>query len=760
MTKILKLTVTLLLLSVCIPMLAKESQYKNRVEELMKKMTLEEKIGQLNLISDPYVSTGAGETNNHNLNIDELIRSGNVGNFLNVLGAEKTHRLQQIATEESRLGIPLLFGYDVIHGYKTMFPIPLAEAASFDLEAIKKSSHITSVEAAANGINWTYAPMIDIARDPRWGRIMEGAGEDVYLTSKVAVARVNGIQGASLADENTIAACAKHFVGYGGSFGGRDYAAMDVSRRMLEEVYFPPFKAAIEAGVASFMSAFNTVSGEPASGSRWLMTDILRKEWGYDGFVVSDWASVAETIAHGTSENTVEAAYNGLHAGIDMDMCGNLYINHTKQLLEEGRVTIEEIDEMVRRVLTIKFELGLFDNPYKYSNVENEKKKTLTKGNMDASHDVAKRSIVLLKNENNVLPLTKSAKKIAVIGPLANDKDAPLGNWRGMSESNSAVSLLEGIKAAVGSDVKVIYEEGCKLEKNTELSFFVDLEIENEDRSGFKAAIKAAKSADVVVMALGETAYMSGECRSYADINLKGLQRELLMEIKKTGKPIILTLFTGRPLVITDVVDYTDAILNVWLLGSQSGHAIADVLFGEYNPSGKLPASFPYHLGQVPVFYSELNTGRPYHNTPGSFSSKYRDIPNEPLYPFGYGLSYTTFEYSDIKLSKNSIGMDGSLTVSVKVKNSGNYDGEEVVQLYVRDVWGRGVARPLKELKGFEKVMIKKGETANVSFIITPDDLAFWTLDKKFAPEAGKFEIYVGTASNNLPLKAEFELTK
>ncbi|MFI3281633.1 MAG: beta-glucosidase BglX [Rikenellaceae bacterium] len=741
---------------------APKADTAKRIEELLKKMTFEEKIGQLNLISNPYISTGAGaaSADGHNADMDELVRSGQVGSFLNVLGAEETGRLQKIAAKESRLGIPLIFGYDVIHGYKTMFPIPLADAASFDREAMEMSAKYMSLEAAANGLNWTYAPMVDISRDPRWGRIMEGAGEDVYLSSEAAKARVKGIQGDSMADQATIASCAKHFVGYGGALAGRDYSSLDVSRRTLEEVYFPPFKAAVEVGAATFMSSFNTINGEPASGSRWLMNDILREEWGYDGFIVSDWASIAETIAHGTSENTFEAAYNGLNAGIDMDMCGDLYLPHAAKLVESGRISMEVIDDMVRRVLKVKFDLGLFDDPYKYSDPKREKKYTYTQENLEASREVARRSMVLMKNDNQTLPIAKSGKRIAVIGPLANDSDAPLGNWRAQAESNTAVTLLEGITQAVGDSCEVLYAKGCELEHNETLDFFVQLDIETEDRSGFAEAIELARSADVVVMALGETAYMSGECRSYADISLKGLQSELLAEIYKVGKPVVLTLFTGRPLVLTDDVDNTDAILNCWLLGSESGHAIADVLFGDYNPSGKLPASFPYHLGQVPIYYSALNSGRPYDPNPNGFSTKYRDIPNTPLFAFGHGLSYTTFEYEEISLSSDKLEMDGSLCVTATIRNSGKYDGAEVVQLYIRDIVGNGVSRPLLELKGFEKVFVKSGESVDVKFTLTPDDLAFYRIDKCFAPECGEFKIFVGGASDNLPLTSTFTLVE
>ncbi len=732
------------------------SKYDEQVEELLSKMTIEEKVGQINLVSNPYISTGADDSQDVGKDLEEYARSGSVGNFLNILGAEETYKLQKIATEESRLGIPLIFGYDVIHGFKTLFPIPLADAASFDREAMKASAAGAAMEAAANGLNWTYAPMVDIARDPRWGRIMEGAGEDVFLGEEAAKAKVHGFQGESLADNNTIAACAKHFAAYGAAVGGRDYNATEVSERALREVYFPPFKAAVDAGVQSFMSAFNTINGEPASTSHWLLTEVLRDEWGFNGFVVSDWASVGETIAHGTAKDGLEAAYDGLKAGVDMDMCADLYAKHTKELIESGRISEEEIDNYVRAILRTKFELGLFEDPYKYSNVEREKAITHSAELHASARDVAKKSIVLMKNNDEVLPFTDDVKHIAVIGPLGNDKDAPLGNWRALATDSSAVSLIEGLRAAAPKGCKITYTQGCKLVNNPNAKFFSQLEIEENDRSGFAAAVAAARAADVVVMAVGETAYMSGECRSYADINLKGLQKELIEAVAKVGKPMVMTLFTGRPLVLTDVVDNFDAILNCWLLGTESGNAIADVVFGKYNPSGKLPASFPYHLGQVPVFYSMLNTGRPYSPDKESFSTKYRDIPNTPLFSFGHGLSYTSFEYQDLTLSSDKLNADGTLTAKVTVKNTGKYCGEEVVQLYVRDILGNGVSRPLIELKGFEKVMIEAGQTATIEFTITPEDLAFYRIDKTFAPEAGEFTVFAGTASDNLTLQKNF----
>lgn len=736
------------------------NEMEKKVSELIKQMTLEEKLGQLNQFSNPYISTGTSESMEQNQNYDDMIRKGLVGSFLNVLGAEETMRLQKIAIEESRLGIPIIFGYDVIHGYKTMFPIPLADAASFDREAMKLSTRIAATEASANGIHWTFAPMVDISRDPRWGRIMEGAGEDVFLGEQAAIARIKGFQGDDLSEAGTIAACAKHFAAYGAAYGGRDYNMADMSERMMREVYLPPFKAAVDAGVATFMSAFNTNGGVPASGDKWLQTDVLRNEWGFDGFVVSDWTSVTELMAHSVAETPYDAAFSGLNAGVDMDMMGRLYLDYGQKLIDDKKITISQIDEMVKRVLRIKYKLGLFTNPYQYHDKKRQEELTLHPDHLAASRDVAKKSIVLLKNENNVLPITDKIKRIAVIGPLANDKDAPLGNWRGNSDPNTAVSLLEGITKAAENKFEIVYAEGCKLTTNYPHTFFSPVEINNNDRSGFADAISAAKKADAVIVALGETAYMSGECRSYADISLKGLQVELLREIKKTGKPVILALFTGRPLVLTDAVEHADAILNCWLLGSESGNAIADVVFGKYNPSAKLPASFPYHVGQIPVFYEELPTGRPNNPDPFGFGTKYRDIPNEPLFAFGYGLSYTTFEYSNFSLSKTNISMSETIEIKATIANTGQYDGEEVVQLYIRDLIGNGVSRPLKQLKGFEKVLIKKGEKTEVTFTIKPGDLAFYRLDKTFGPEAGKFEVFVGPASNNLPLKGTFELTE
>ena len=738
---------------------SRKSEKEQFIDSLVSKMTLEEKFGQLNLLSNPIRSTGASADEESEKNTYELVRSGKVGNFLNIVGAEQTLELQKVAVEESRLGIPLLFGLDVIHGLKTIFPIPLADAASFDREAMEMSARYAALESSAMGINWTYAPMIDISRDPRWGRVMEGAGEDVYLTTQAGLARIKGFQGNDLSDQSTIAACAKHFVGYGASIAGRDYASVDVSRRTLYDVYFPPFKAAADAGVASFMAAFNTIAGEPATTNRWLLTDVLREEWGYDGFVVSDWNAVLETLKHGSSADTLDAAFNALSAGIDMDMCGRAYYKSREGVMARGGISTSDIDQMVARVLGVKYDLGLFEDPYKYSQKHRETTEILTEEALEASLDVARKSIVMLKNENKTLPLKKDIRSIAVIGPLANDKDAPIGNWRAEGEAASAVSLLEGLKAAVGENVQVKYAKGCDLVLNEDVKFHSQLFINSSDKSDFSEAIRVARSSDVIVVAVGEVAMMSGECRSYADLELQGVQSELIEALATTGKPIVMALFTGRPLVLTPVIDKVDALLNCWFLGSRSGDAIADVILGKHNPSGRLPMTFPRHGGQLPMCYSELNTGRPYTTDLENFGSRYRDVPNAPLFPFGFGLSYTTFNYDSISLSSSEMDMDGEVQIKVKVTNTGEVAGEEVVQLYVRDVLGEGISRPLKELKGFEKIYLKVGETKEVIFNLFAEDLAYCHIDESFKSDAGLFKVFVGGSSNNLPLKSEFTLT-
>ncbi len=727
------------------------------VEELLAKMTLAEKVGQLNQYTSRWEMTGPAPKGNAGAQdlLDQL-KEGKVGSMLNVNGAEATRKAQQTVVENSRLGIPLIFGYDVIHGYKTMFPIPLGEAASWNPELARLSSEIAAKEAAISGINWTFAPMVDVGRDARWGRVMEGAGEDPYLGSAFAKARVHGFQGDDLSDEFSIAACAKHFAGYAFSESGRDYNSVEIGSETLHNIVLPPFKAAVEGDVATFMNGFNTINGEPVTASSYLQRDLLKGKWGFDGFVVSDWNSIGEIETHGASANLKESAERAIKGGSDMDMEARAYITHLEELVTEGKVDEALIDEGVRRVLRIKYRLGLFDDPYKYCNVENEKNMMYTDEHRAAARKVARESMVLLKNNKQLLPISEKVKSIAVIGPLANDKDSPLGNWRAKADSHSAVSLLEGVKAAVGQSVKVNYAEGCKLSIGPRN--FTDRMIFNEtDRSGFKAAISAARQSEVVLLALGEDCYQSGEGRSMSDITLKGLQQELFDEIYKVNKNIVVVLMTGRPVAIPEIAEKAGAILETWHAGTEGGHAMADVLFGKYNPSGKLPVTFPRNVGQCPIFYNYKNTGRPIGQTDAwVLYSCYNDTPNSPQFPFGYGLSYTQFEYSDITLDKNTITKVGELTVNVSVTNTGSVDGEEVVQLYIQDI-AATYARPVKELKGFEKVMIKAGETKTLSFKLTETELGYYFPCGTYTVEAGQFNVFVG--GNSVDVKqAQFSI--
>ncbi len=715
--------------------LRENAPFKKEVDSVLSLMTLEEKIGQLAQLSGNGEVTGPVTLNNQ---YQEAIRKGEVGSMLNINSASYTRKIQKIAVEETRLGIPLLFGYDVIHGYKTIFPVPLGESSSWDLEAIEKSARIAAVEATAAGQHWTFAPMVDIARDPRWGRIMEGAGEDPFLGSAVAKARVRGFQGNDLGQKNTMLACAKHFVGYGAARAGRDYNTVDMSKRMLYEVYLPPFKAAVEADVATFMTSFNELNGVPVTGSKKHVKGILRDEWNYDGLIVSDWASVMEQVIHGSAKDLKEAADYAMNATVDMDMEGKAYVPFMKELLDEGKVSEKQIDAAVRRILHKKFELGLFDDPYRYCDEEREKEVTLTPEHREAARDVARKSMVLLKNDN-VLPFSKKVKKVAVIGPLADAKNEMIGTWSAQGEGKDAVSLLEGLQNAL-PDADINFVKAC--------------EVEGHDKSGFDKALKAAEKADIVIAAVGEKAMMSGEALSRMDIKLPGVQEDLVLELAKLDKPLAVVLFNGRPLVITEVAKKAPAILESWLPGTEAGNAIADVLFGDYNPSGKLTVTFPYALGQVPVFYSHKHTGRP--RTEARYTSKYIDGPNEPLYPFGYGLSYTTFEYSNLKLSTKKLNEGETLTVSVNLKNTGKYDGEEVVQLYVRDLVG-SVTRPVKELKGFEKVSLKAGEEKTITFELKTEDLAFYNRDWEWTTEPGEFHVFVGGNSKET-IEAEFSL--
>ena len=720
-----------------------------RIETLLKSMTLEEKIGQLNQYSSTFDITGPVPIDEAGQMRFKRIRDGHVGSMLNVCGAEATRKAQQLAVENSRLGIPMLFAFDVIHGYQTMFPIPLAETASWDMEAIELSARVAAREAAAAGLHWTFAPMVDISRDARWGRVMEGSGEDPYLSSLVAVARIRGFQGKDLGTDDTIAACAKHFAGYGFAEAGRDYNTVDISEQTLRNVVLPPFQAAVDAGVATVMNAFNEVGGTPATSSSFLQRDILKGEWGFKGFVVSDWNSIGELVPHGVATDLNQAALLAITAGSDMDMEAGAYLAHLAELVRAGSVPEALIDDAVRRVLTLKFQLGLFDDPYRYSNPQREKEEIYSQKNLDAARDVARKSIVLLKNEDKLLPLSKKQKSLAVIGALANDKDSPLGSWRGKAIANSAVSLLEGIRAAVGDKVDVRYAQGAPLGKG-ERSFVRELELAQDDRSGFAEAVNLARNADTVVIALGEEAFQTGEGRSQVDIGLKGVQLELLKAVHAVNPKVVVVLMNGRPLVLDWMDENVPAIVEAWHLGSQAGHAIADILFGEVNPSGRLPVSFPRHVGQMPLYYNHKKTGRPGPDPNGMvFWSHYTDERNTPLYPFGYGLSYTTFSYTDMKLNKTEIGFDDELSVSVTVKNTGNRAGTEIVQLYVRDLVG-SVTRPVKELKGFEKITLAAGAAREVTFKLDANALAFFTGNRKWQAEPGEFIAFIGPNSRDL----------
>lgn len=702
---------------------------EHRVDSVLKLMTLAEKIGQLNQL------TGDGEVTGPitlAVSYQDAIKRGEVGSMLNVNGAAYTRKIQKIAVEESRLGIPLIFGYDVIHGYKTIFPVPLGEAASFDLEAIEQSARVAAIEAAAAGQHWTFAPMVDIARDPRWGRVMEGAGEDTYYGSLVAKARVKGFQGNDLADRSTIMACAKHFVAYGAAMSGRDYNTVDISDRTLHEVYLPPFKAALDAGVATFMSSFNELNGVPVTGNKEMLKDLLKGTWGFDGFVVSDWASIMEMIPHGLVHNKYEASDLAMNAGVDMDMEAHFYTTELPLLIRDGKVTEAQVDDAVRRILRMKFKLGLFDDPYKYCDTIREKELMLNQRHLDIARDVTRKSIVLLKN-NGVLPLSKSVKSVAVIGPLADNQDELIGTWSARGEGKDVVSLFTAIKSKL-PNAAVTYVKGC--------------EIEGDSKAEFAKALAAARKADVVVVAVGEAAMMSGEALSRAFLDLPGVQKELVLALNALKKPMVVVMMNGRPLTVEWMDQQVPAILEVWLPGTMGGPAIADVLFGDYNPSGKLPMTFPRSTGQIPLYYSHKNTGRPRIDSV-RYTSKYIDSPNTPLYPFGYGLSYTTFSYSGMKLSSETMGANDTLTVSVKVKNSGKYDGAEVVQLYTRDMVG-SVTRPVKELKGIKKIFLKVGEEAVVEFKLTAHDLAFYTRSMEFKSEPGEFRVFVGSNSVEL----------
>ena len=708
-----------------------------KVTELMAKMTLEEKIGQLNQYNDDITATGpitkdadkAGQ-----------VRAGKLGSILNAIGAKNTKNWQDQAMQ-SRLKIPLLFGQDVIHGFRTTFPIPLGETATWDMNLIEKSARIAAIEASAYGIHWTFAPMVDIGRDPRWGRVMEGAGEDTYLGTLVGKARVKGFQGNGLGNKDAVMACAKHFAAYGAAVGGRDYNSVDMSLRQLHETYLPPFKAVSDMGVATFMNSFNDINGIPATGNKYLQRDLLKGAWNFQGFVVSDWGSIGEMIPHGFAKDNKDAALKAIIAGSDMDMESRSYTNHLAELVKEGKVDIQLVDDAVRRILTKKYELGLFDDPYRFINEKREKEQANNPEHRKFAREIGAKSIVLLKNENQLLPLSPTTKKVAIIGPFAKATVENHGFWSIAfpDDSQRIVTQFDGIKAQLDKNSELLYAKGCNANDN--------------DKSLFAEAVETAKKADVVIMTLGEGHAMSGEAKSRSNIHFSGVQEDLLKEIAKTGKPIILMINAGRPLVFDWASENIPTIVYTWWLGTEAGNSIADVLFGKINPGGKLPMTFPRTEGQIPIYYNHYNTGRPAkNNTDRNYVSAYIDLDNDPAYPFGFGLSYTTFQYSDVNVSATQLKGNQTLTASVTLTNSGNYDGEEVVQLYIRDLVGK-VVRPVKELKGFQKIFLKKGESKTVSFNITPEDLKFYDDELNFDWESGEFDIMIGTNSAQVQTK-------
>jgi beta-glucosidase len=709
---------------------------EKEINALLARMTLEEKLGQLQQLD--------GEANgNFRPEHRDLIRGGLLGSTLNVRGAQKTSELQRVAMEESRLKIPMLFGFDVIHGYRTIFPVPLGEASSWDPAVAERSASIAATEARSAGVHWTFAPMVDIARDARWGRIVEGSGEDPYLGAMMARARVRGFQGQDYSAPDRVLACAKHWVAYGAAEAGRDYNTTDMSERTLREVYFPPFKAAVDEGVGTFMSAFNDLNGVPSSANPFTLTQVLRGEWKFDGFVVSDYTAVEELIKHGLAANEQEAAHRALDAGVDMEMVSRLYHKHGPELLRSGQLSQTTIDEAVRRILRIKFRLGLFEHPY--ANEARERSTILSPANLVAAREIGARSMVLLKNERETLPLSKNVKSIAVIGPLADDQQDLLGSWTGDGKAADVVTLLVGIKAKVSPATKINYAKGCDINKDS--------------TEGFEDAVRAARESDVAILAIGESAGMSGEASSRSSLDLPGRQLDLVKALQATGKPVVVVLMNGRPLTINWVAENTPAILETWFAGTQAGNAIADVLFGDANPGGKLPVTFPRSVGQEPLYYNHMNTGRP-PDANNKYTSKYLDVPWTPLFPFGYGLSYTQFRISDLQLSAPRIQTDGSLTVSVAVENAGKRAGDEVVQLYIRDM-AASVTRPVKELKGFQRVTLRPGEKRRIEFRLTREHLGFYNREMRFVVEPGEFKVMVGTSSaDEHELVTSFEVEK
>lgn len=726
-----------------------EAKMDRFIDSLMAQMTIEEKIGQLNLLPG-YEQIVTGEATASQ--IGRKIKEGNVGAILNARGVEKVHELQRIAVEESRLGIPLMFGLDVIHGYRTVFPIPLGLAASFDMNLIEQHARIAAVEASAEGISWTFSPMVDLSRDPRWGRIAESAGECPFLGSQVAKAFVRGYQGNDLSAYNTLMACVKHFALYGASEAGLDYNTVDMSRIRMFNEYFPPYRAAIEAGAGSVMTAFNEVDGIPATGNRWLLTEVLRNKWGFDGVVLSDYTSVNEMIAHGMGDlQTVSAL--ALNAGVELDMVGEGFLTTLKKSLDEGKVTIERIKEACRRVLVAKYRLGLFDDPYRYGDKQRAETEVFTLEHNRVARELAAQTFVLLKNQNQLLPIKKSGT-IALIGPLANNRLHMAGTWSVAVDHSESVTVLEGFKEVAGPFARILYAKGSNitddplLDKWSAVRGQPSIDLTRTPQQMLNEAMAIARKSDVIVAVVGEAAEMSGESASRSDITLPPSQRRLLETLLQTGKPVVMVLFTGRPLVLTWEHDNIPAILNVWFGGTQSGNAVADVVFGNVNPSGKLPVTFPRSVGQIPIYYNHKQTGRPLGNDQWfrKFRTNYLDIPPTPLYPFGFGLSYTTFAYSDIKLNKTELQANDTLFASIELTNTGHFDGTEVVQLYTRQMVG-SITRPVRELKGFQKVFLKAGETRNIVFEITTDDLMFYNFDLVYDWEPGEFRIMIGGSS-------------
>ncbi|MBK6962882.1 MAG: beta-glucosidase BglX [Bacteroidales bacterium] len=728
-----------------------EIKMKKFISELMAKMTLEEKVGQLNLPGSGDIVTGQTSSSDIGLKIKE----GKVGGLLNLKSVEKIRDVQKVAVEETRLKIPLIFGMDVVHGYQTTFPIPLGLAASWDMGLIEKSARIAAQEATADGICWTYSPMVDIARDPRWGRIAEGSGEDAYLGSQVAEAFVHGYQGNDLTKKNTMMSCVKHFALYGAAEGGRDYNSTDMSFQRMYNEYLPPYKAAVDAGAGSVMCSFNDINGIPATANKWLLTDLLRGEWGFNGFVVTDFTGINELMEHGLGDlQTVSAL--ALKAGVDMDMVGEGFLTTVKKSFDEGKISQATIDQACRRVLEAKYKLGLFNDPFRYCDVNRAKTEIATPENFKAAREIATQTFVLLKNDKETLPIQKKGK-IALIGPLADSRKNMAGTWSVAVDHDQSVTVIEGFREVVGNEAEIVYAKGCNITDDPKLDEWSGSWGESgidPDRTPAQLreeAVEVASKCDVVVAVMGESAEMSGECSSRSDISLPGSQKELLEALLKTGKPVVLVLFTGRPLILNWENENIPAILNVWFGGSTAGQAIADVVFGAVNPSGKLPVTFPQNVGQIPLYYNHKNTGRPLGDDEWftKFLSNYLDVTNDPLYPFGYGLSYTSFTYSGLKLDQNNLTGNQTLKASIDVTNSGKYDGEEVVQLYIRDLVG-SMTRPVKELKGFQKVFIKAGETKTVTFDITPEDLKFYNYDLKFDWESGDFVIMVGGNSRDV----------